>query len=108
MNKSGDTVAIIGYEIGGANNCPVEVDVPSQIGGKTVTRIGGYIEGASSQPFEGVTKLTLPNTLIRLSAIGKLNVDTITIPRSVAHLTGCVSPGSNLGFTCREDIPTQA
>ena len=54
-------VMVVGYQIGGPNNCPSAVEVPSTIGGKAVAIVGGYNEdNAQKTPFDNVTSLKLP------------------------------------------------
>ena len=84
------------YNVGG--DCPADVDVPAQIGGKTVTGVGAFKDGDA--PFAGVTSLTLPDTLQWIGVMGKLNVSKLTIPKSVKDFVGCTISGNEPDYTC--------
>lgn len=54
-------VMVVGYQTGGPNNCPSDVEVPSTIGGKAVTIVGSCNEdNAQKTPFDNVTSLRFP------------------------------------------------
>lgn len=54
-------VMVVGYQIGGPNNCPSAVEAPGIIGGKAVTIVGGYNEDiAQKNPLDNVTSLRFP------------------------------------------------
>ncbi len=71
---------ITGYTVGGVNNCPTNVDIPSTISGVTITAIGN-----NSFLSKGLTALTIPSTVtsIGTSAFQNNQLTSVIIPSSV-------------------------
>lgn len=72
------------YEaVGGPNNCPADLDIPSTIGGVTVTHIGDY-----AFSYKGLTSITIPSSVqtIGVNGFDSNNIATIDIPGSVTSI----------------------
>lgn len=81
-------ISVVGYTVGGPNDCPADVEIPSELDGLPVVSVGVSDE-VLGRPFQGVTSLTLPSSLLYIAQLGELNVDTLVIPKSVQEFMSC-------------------
>ncbi len=99
---------ITGYAVGGPNNCPSDLVVPSTLGGETVTTVGAILTTDSYNnqqitDFQGITSFTLPSTVTKLAQLGIVSISQLVIPATVTSLITCTQMVDEPAPTCNGD-----